>query len=898
MFRFSLKKLAANLVCALFLCVVPVFASISDDARKAVKEYAGYEELVSRGFKLSMLDNIKSLQELYEVLLPYMVVDGKPLDNALSFGGFNFARHKTIHFKNIYGTIGELEKKGYKPEQMFYYPAKGKDIYRIGEFVWENAPPVPNLWNDIVYYDRPFIGKKIAYFFIGSFKENYFNPYLKEIQKKDSIVVDLRLFSGNCEYQIYLLGEALCTANYQGKVILIMDKTTAGESGINNAIREQYYINGSQKKANFKWITVGENTYGKQAFIANAKWNYKVGDLQFNPLPVKKNEWAYGTEGEGYFPEIWAVGEEDINKTIEVLTGEPDFAELTKTVSLWRKYLCSREMLLGDWKLQLPESVKKIKSNDEYNKTVSELINITIELNSVIGKNRDSLYHVGGWYFDLPESAKAEKKSDNFVTAYKKWVEARIKLISFIGEHTEKKINYWVDYPDCFSNCSSFTTYADYFTKWINKRLEWYSIAARNKSQIYNPFIQSVPCAKATKNIQEYWLAFEKQMDAEIRWVTFLINNNENSNIYCLKTPDCLLNCKSYKTFADCYSKLLDVHISWNDFYIKNLEGVNYTWWEQPEFFTSFKDPEEYTDYYVRWFNLRLWWCDILSRNRYVFKHNNIPVWSDALKEEIKEWKNPEKHLAELTAYLKNLEPWIEYLSPHTYVIPKDMGMAELYGNMNRISEKIGPDCSAVPEKIRKLQKTNPEEYVNQMVDYINSVAENDFEKIKLVFDIEQIILTYDNETFANDMKKINAAKKGAGEDFELYIKNWKEQNKNNTEERAKQDWKTSISTGTCVCEGYARVMQYFCYKLGIKCDIVSDPDDDMMFVPGHVWNIVQIEGEDYFLDATWGLYWLFNDPEYFVKGGHFPEEPEQQLMKNPITLDEYKTIKNYKGNK
>ena len=90
--------------------------------------------------------------------------------------------------------------------------------------------------------------------------------------------------------------------------------------------------------------------------------------------------------------------------------------------------------------------------------------------------------------------------------------------------------------------------------------------------------------------------------------------------------------------------------------------------------------------------------------------------------------------------------------------------------------------------------------------------------------------------------------------------------------------------------------MQYFCYKLGIKCAWISNPED-MIFAEGHAWNIVEINGEHYHLDATWGPSWLFMEPEAFLKGGHFPKESEQQLLEKPMTLDEYKKLKNYKGN-
>lgn len=807
------KKIISVFVCALFLCIAPVFASIADDAKKVMKEYAGYSELTARGFKLSMLDNIKTPEDLYKVLLPYMIVDGKPLDNDISFNDFNFKRHKSIKFKNVYGTIGELTKKGYKPEQLFYYPVKGQGIYRVGDFVWEDLKPVTHPGIDTTFYNRPVMGKNIAYFFTGAFTKNYFNQYIKEIQKKDAIVVDFRICQGGWN-QIWKLGELLCKANYKGKVILIIGRNTGfdAEYQVKN-LQTSYYINDSSKNIAFEWITVGENTAGIQKYTQNVKWNYTVGELSFSPLPVNKNQWACCEEGEGVNPYIWADSEEDINKTIELLTGEKDFARLISDITKWRNYLCSSGKALWGFQFRLPDAVVNLKSNEEYNKTVTELLETYLAYQDLLRKNRSSIDKIGNYWFEVPECASKTKTASEYVQAFKTVQESQTKWVNFISANADNLLNtnYWFEYPEVFKKCSSYKTYSECFSKWIDARIRWSQLNTK-------------------------------------------ADNKERLN----KIP---------------------------------------VWWEFPEFFKSFKTAEQYADYFSRWIDLRIWWCNLLLDNEYVVTHNNLRVWYDALKEEIKEWKDPEKHLAEMTAYLKGFVPWIEYLRPHTYVIPKDRGMANLYGNMRRISEKIGPNCSAVPEKIRKLQKTNPEEYVNQMVIYINSVAENDFEKIKMVFDIEQLILTYDYETFNNDMKKINQAKKGVGEDYKLYVSNMNNLNKKDTEKRAQQDWKTAITTGTCVCEGYARVMQYFCYKLGIKCDLVNYPDD-MIFVPGHVWNIVQIEGEDYFLDATWGQNWLFNDPESFVKGGHFPEEPEQQLMKKPMTLDEFKKYKNYKGNK
>ena len=739
-------------------------SQLAADAKKALKEYAGYKELINRGFNLNMLDSIQSAEDLYKVLEPFMIVDEKPLDCLLSFNGYNFARHKTIHFENVYGTIQELLNKGYEPDQLFYYPSKGKEIYRIGNFVWEKPKAVTCPWADVCYYNRPFMGKKIAYFFPGAFTQDYFKPYLKEISKKEAIVVDLRLNQNGWGGQLYQLGEALCQANYKGQIILIIDQTTGtnSENTIKYNLNDSYYINGSQKKCNFDWVTLGENTCGKEAYTYNAKWSYKVGELQFNPLPVNENKWIACPEGEGVMPDIWAVGDEDINKTIELLTGESNFADLIKDVSEWRAFLCSSDKALWNWQFsKLPDIVTKIKSHDEYNKTVSALLKIQIQYNSILDKHRDDLYNVGCWWFELSACPSKAKNPEDYITAYTK-----------------------------------------------------------------------------------YW-------ESRINWISFILEDSKN---------------------------------------------MNWVWWEEPGFFKSFKSFEQYADYFSRWIELRIWWCKILRENKYVIENNSVRGWYDALKEDIKEWKDPEKHLTEMTTHLKETAEWIEYLQPHPYVIPKDMRMAKLYGSMKRTSDKIGKGCSAVPAEITKLQKTNPKEYVEKMAAYINSVADNDFEKVKLVFDIEQEILTYDDEAYQKDLELIDKAKKGVGEDYELYSKNLNEEFKKDGYVWPGQDWKTVLEKGICVCAGYSNLMQYFCYRLGIKCDVLSNPKD-MMFAVGHAWNLVVINGEDYFLDATWGKDWLYMEPEEFLKRGHFPKEAQQQLLEKPMTLDEYKQLQGYKGN-
>lgn len=56
------------------------------------------------------------------------------------------------------------------------------------------------------------------------------------------------------------------------------------------------------------------------------------------------------------------------------------------------------------------------------------------------------------------------------------------------------------------------------------------------------------------------------------------------------------------------------------------------------------------------------------------------------------------------------------------------------------------------------------------------------------------------------------------------------------------------------VCNGYAKAAQYILNELGIPCIIVNGTTNG----DSHAWNIVEIDGAYYHMDATWG------DPSYY----------------------------------
>lgn len=65
----------------------------------------------------------------------------------------------------------------------------------------------------------------------------------------------------------------------------------------------------------------------------------------------------------------------------------------------------------------------------------------------------------------------------------------------------------------------------------------------------------------------------------------------------------------------------------------------------------------------------------------------------------------------------------------------------------------------------------------------------------------------------------------------------------------------SSLVNNQTVCAGYAKGIQYLLTELGVPCTYIVgtilDPEDDEN--SSHAWNMVEIDGYYYYMDATWG---------------------------------------------
>ena len=79
---------------------------------------------------------------------------------------------------------------------------------------------------------------------------------------------------------------------------------------------------------------------------------------------------------------------------------------------------------------------------------------------------------------------------------------------------------------------------------------------------------------------------------------------------------------------------------------------------------------------------------------------------------------------------------------------------------------------------------------------------------------------------------------------FYEWIINWTEYQENECD----QDYTGVFLLKKSICAGYARAFQYLCKKAGLKCTTVRGQTNE-----SHAWNLVELNGQYYWVDVTWG---------------------------------------------
>lgn len=91
-----------------------------------------------------------------------------------------------------------------------------------------------------------------------------------------------------------------------------------------------------------------------------------------------------------------------------------------------------------------------------------------------------------------------------------------------------------------------------------------------------------------------------------------------------------------------------------------------------------------------------------------------------------------------------------------------------------------------------------------------------------------------------------------------------------------------ALIDGSAVCEGYAMAFNFLCDALGISSFVIVSEELD------HAWNIVELDGAWYFVDATWSdtssdTYFLLGSTAFEESHGTFDE-----LLDYPELSEDY----------
>lgn len=100
----------------------------------------------------------------------------------------------------------------------------------------------------------------------------------------------------------------------------------------------------------------------------------------------------------------------------------------------------------------------------------------------------------------------------------------------------------------------------------------------------------------------------------------------------------------------------------------------------------------------------------------------------------------------------------------------------------------------------------------------------------------------------------------------------------------------SSLINGPTVCSGYVKAIQYLCNALNINSayiigeEVGANENEDL-----HAWNMINLEDDYYYLDATWGDY-VYEDDSFCMMNYFMFDSNEMLKFYKP--LDKYKKTK------
>ena len=305
-----------------------------------MKTYAGYPELVKRGFDIHSLDYIKSKEEFVNALKPYFYdyEDGTAFDN--HFGVYSSIQDElsTCYrpvFTDEYGTKDELLKKGYvENETMFYYPSNGEKDWRVGKRISNHLIQSPGndhlsgwLVPGTLYLNPKSYGfvEKDDFILLRIAEHprnpNSYSDFFKKAKKKNIIIIDLTWDMGGCA------DDAL---SFLRGFKSLKDKKVIVLAGGGTRSCGEYLLANLKTYPNV--TVIGGSSIGATRYSVDLTDFHdfpKLGIMKFTVshhisgsiLELGKNVKHLLKEGIGISPDYWVSTEEDCIKCINLVAG-------------------------------------------------------------------------------------------------------------------------------------------------------------------------------------------------------------------------------------------------------------------------------------------------------------------------------------------------------------------------------------------------------------------------------------------------------------------------------------------------------------------------------------------------------------------------------------------------
>jgi hypothetical protein len=321
-----MKKFIYTILFSIFLigCATTnkVEYSADDIAREELREefenFSGLPQMIEKGFDLDKLCEFDDALKMRDYLQPFFIDEnGMPLDQHVSIKIGNYEvktrSQMVIDFSNEYGSKDELLNKGYKEDEIFYYPyfnGEWKDGYRVGKKRMNNWPIHRSGYekNYSVNSEKALLIGLSDFRIRNDVDDN--EEYYDEISKsdKDYLILDLSYNKGGRYISWYSLVESINKMKPKEIFVLCSDRAFSLGDDAPSWI---------EAATNIKTTIIGYPTSGAWKNIKTSKvlkFKYFTINCSINDNSINwKYKWdnynlPYPTEGIGVTPDIYTNG--------------------------------------------------------------------------------------------------------------------------------------------------------------------------------------------------------------------------------------------------------------------------------------------------------------------------------------------------------------------------------------------------------------------------------------------------------------------------------------------------------------------------------------------------------------------------------------------------------------